>query len=255
MQALNGSLAATSGVQAGLIAFANQAAVADLDPAGSATFLPPGFTGGDPRPRVDTVAGSVTRAGIGLYDPRPFGPSGSGDAFTSAISVALSTLRAAPAGPKWIMLLSDGASGIDNGVLAELGQSDVRLRSFGIGADATCEPAKSLYKMAAVTGESCQVVTDPGVAQGRPDRIPARLAQRRDRLHRLRLGGGDRGRRRRLEGSLHARCRHLHRHRAGRARLRRHPDGPAHLHRGGGRCRPRAGHGDSQAPGRWPPRW
>ncbi|WP_107767618.1 vWA domain-containing protein [Nocardioides terrigena] len=176
VQALNGSLAATSGLQVGLVAFANQAAVADLDPAGSATFLQPGFTGGDPRPRVDTVAGSVTRDGIGLYDPRPFGPSGSGDAFTSAISVALSTLRAAPAGPKWIMLLSDGASGIDNGVLAELGQSDVRLRSFGIGVNATCEPAKSLYKMAAITGESCQVVANPaslsaGLTGSRPDSL------------------------------------------------------------------------------------
>ena len=176
VQALNRSLAATSGLQVGLVAFANQAAVADLDPAGSATFLPPGFTGGDARARVDTVVSSVTRGGIGLYDPRSFGPSGSGDAFTSAISVALSTLRAAPAGPKWIMLLSDGASGIDNDVLAQLGQSGVRLRSFGIGADATCDRAKSLYKMAAITGESCQVVTNPaslsaGLTGSRPDSV------------------------------------------------------------------------------------
>ena len=59
--ALNRSLAASSGLQVGMVAFANQAAVADLDPVGSATFVPPGFTGGDPRPRIDTVDTSPRR--------------------------------------------------------------------------------------------------------------------------------------------------------------------------------------------------
>jgi hypothetical protein len=159
--ALNRSLAASSGLQVGMVAFANQAAVADLDPVGSATFVPPGFTGGDPRPRIDTVAGSVVRDRIGLYDARDLGGSGAGTAFNSAISVALSTLGTAPAGPKWIMFLSDGQAAIDDALLGQLAQSGVRLRSFGIGADATCASTGSLYKMAAATGESCRTATQP----------------------------------------------------------------------------------------------
>ncbi len=174
--ALNRSLAASSGLQVGLVAFANEAAAADLDPVGSATFVPPGFTGGDPRPRIDTVAGSVVRDRIGLYDPRDLGGSGAGTAFNSAISVALSTLGTAPAGPKWIMFLSDGQAAIDDALLGQLAQSGVRLRSFGIGADATCAATGSLYKMAAATGESCQLATQPaslaaGLTGSRPDAL------------------------------------------------------------------------------------
>ena len=120
VEALNGSLAATAGLQVGLVAFSNQAAAADLDPAGTATFLPPGFTGGDPLPRINTVARSVVRDRIGLYDPESLGGSGAGTAFNSAISVALSTLGTAPAGPKWIMFLSDGQAAIDDGLLQQL---------------------------------------------------------------------------------------------------------------------------------------
>lgn len=176
VQALNRSLAATTGVQAGLVAFANQAAAADLDPVGTATFLPPGFTGGEARPRLETVSSSVQRERIGLYDERDLGGSGAGTAFTNAISVALATLAAAPAGPKWIMFVSDGQSGIDDGVLAALGASGTRLRSFGVGTSATCERTGSLYKMAAATGESCTIVSDPrslaaGLTGSQPDAV------------------------------------------------------------------------------------
>ncbi|WP_457207870.1 vWA domain-containing protein [Nocardioides sp. P5_C9_2] len=176
IQALNGSLAGSSGLQVGLVAFANQAAAADLDPAGSATFLPPGFTGGDPRPRINTVSSSVVRDRIGLYDPRDLGGSGSGTAFNSGISVALSTLATAPAGPKWIMFLSDGQAAIDDSQLVALRQSGVRLRSFGIGTEATCAPFASLYKMASATGESCTLVPQPaslsaGLTGSQPDAV------------------------------------------------------------------------------------
>ena len=176
VEALNRSLAATPGLQAGLVAFGNQAAAADLDPVGTATFLPPGFTGGDPLPRINTVARSVVRNQIGLYDPTTLGGSGAGTAFNSAISVALSTLGTAPAGPKWIMFLSDGQAAIDDGLLRQLTQSGVRLRSFGIGAEASCAPSQSLYKMAAATGESCQLAPQPaslaaGLTGSRPDAV------------------------------------------------------------------------------------
>lgn len=173
VQALNRSLATTTGTQAGLVAFADAAAAADLDPVGTATFLPPATTGGDPRPRIETVAASVTRDRIGLYDEKQLGGTGAGAAFSNAVTTALSTLASAPAGPKWIMFISDGQSGIDDGVLASLASSGVRLRTFGIGAGASCARSSSLYKMASVTGEACTVTADPaGLAAGLTDSQP-----------------------------------------------------------------------------------
>jgi hypothetical protein len=160
--ALNTSLATTAGVQAGVVAFADQAAAADLDPTGSATFLPPADTGGDALPRVETVARSVIRGQIQQYRPKPLGGSGAGTAFNSAIQVALATLGAAPAGPKWVMFLSDGKAAIDDALLQQLASSGIKLRTFGIGAGASCSPMGSLYKMASATGEGCTVVQDPG---------------------------------------------------------------------------------------------
>lgn len=176
IEALNGSLSGTSGLQVGLVGFANQAAAADVDPAGTATFVAPRFTGGDARPRINTVARSVVRERIGLYEPKDLGGSGAGSAFNSAVSVALSTLATAPAGPKWIMFLSDGQAPIDDGLLDQLSQSGVRLRSFGIGADAKCAPSGSLYKMASATGESCYLAPSPaslaaGLTGSQPDAV------------------------------------------------------------------------------------
>jgi hypothetical protein len=158
---LNDDLATTPGVQVGLVAFANQAAAADLDPVGSARLVAPGYTGGDPRPRIDTVARSVVRNKIGLYDPLPLGGSGAGTAFNSAIQTTLATLGSAPAGPKYVMFLSDGQSAIDDGLLDQLRSSGVRLRTFGIGVGATCAPSGSLAKMASATGERCVLAPTP----------------------------------------------------------------------------------------------
>lgn len=155
--ALNGSLPA-AGVQVGLVGLAATAAAADLDPVGTASFVPPAFTGGDPVPRIETVARSVVSRRIGLYDPRDLGI---GTNFNAAVQVALSVLATAPAGPRWIMFLSDGEADIDDAVLGELHESGVRLRSFGIGPHAPCERSASLYKLATSTGETCQVVANP----------------------------------------------------------------------------------------------
>ncbi len=176
--ALNGSLASTAGVQAGVVAFADEAASADLDPAASRTavFVPPGFTGGDPRLRIETVARSVTRGRIGLYEARQLGGSGAGTAFNRAVQVALATLASAPAGPKWVMFLSDGQAPIEDSVLGELASSGVKLRSFGVGAGATCARHSSLYKIAAATGETCTLVPQParlaaGLTASQPDAV------------------------------------------------------------------------------------
>ena len=173
---LNNSLVTTSGVQAGVVAFANQAAAANVDPVGSATFVAPGFTGGDARPRIDTVARSVTRGQIGLYDVNPLGGSGAGTAFNSAVQVILATLGAAPAGPKAAMFLSDGKAAIDDALLDQLATSGIKLRTFGIGAGASCAKIGSLYKMASATGEACTLVQSPadlatGLAGSQPDAI------------------------------------------------------------------------------------
>lgn len=174
--ALNRSLASTTGLQTGLVAFANQAAAADLDPAGSATFLPPGYTGGDARARIDTVVSSVQRDRIGLYDVKELGGSGSGTAFNSGVSTALATLATAPRGPKWIIFLSDGLAGIDDSLLASLSGSGARLRSFAVGSEASCARSGSLFKMAAATGEACLVVGEPaglalGLTGSQPDAV------------------------------------------------------------------------------------
>ncbi|GAA5113379.1 hypothetical protein GCM10023339_17670 [Alloalcanivorax gelatiniphagus] len=155
--ALNRSLP-SAGVQVGLVGLAGTAAAADLDPAGSAAFVPPHFTGGDPRPRIESVTRSVTMFDIGLYDPRELA---GGTNFDAAIQVALSTLASAPAGPKWIMFLSDGDAPVADAVLGQLQQSGVRLRSFGVGSGATCDRSASLSKLATATGETCEVVNNP----------------------------------------------------------------------------------------------
>ena len=59
------------------------------------------------------------------------------------------------------MFLSDGDAPVADAVLEQLRQSEVRLRSFGVGSGATCERSLSLYKLAAATGESCEVVRNP----------------------------------------------------------------------------------------------
>jgi hypothetical protein len=155
--ALNKSLPA-AGVQVGLVGLAGTAAAADLDPAGSAAFVPPDFTGGESRPRIESVARSVTMFRVGLYDPRDLD---GGTNFDAAIQVALSTLANAPAGPKWIMFLSDGDAPVADATLEQLQQSQARLRSFGVGSGATCASSASLYKLAATTGETCEVVHNP----------------------------------------------------------------------------------------------
>lgn len=155
--ALNRSLP-VAGVQVGLVGLAATAATANLDPVGSAAFVPPAFTGSDPVPRIESVARSLVSRRIGLYDPLDLGK---GTNFNAAVEVALSTFANAPAGPKWIMFLSDGTARVDGALLERLHQSGVRLRSFGIGPDASCERSASLFKLATATGETCELVPNP----------------------------------------------------------------------------------------------
>ena len=207
--ALNSSVAATPGVQVGLVGLAELAAAADLDPAGSAEFIAPGFTGGDARPRIETVARSVVRHQIGLYDPRDLG--GKGTNFDGAISVALSMLGRAPAGQKYIMFLSDGEAPVSDTTLAALTQSGVRLRSFGIGTRATC--GKFGQSQQAGRGDRRVVPTgaEPRCARRQPDRVTAGRRERRVGDDQQRLGGRHARRAGGMERLLHPGCGDLHR--------------------------------------------
>lgn len=176
VEALNSSLTASPGLQVGLVAFADQAAAATVDPLAPSLLVGPGVTDGQARPRVATVARSVVRNRIGLYDAKELGSSGTGTAFTSALDTTLTTLAGAPAGPKYVMFLSDGRAGVDPNMLTRLAGSGVRVRTFGIGSDASCAQAGSLAKVARATGESCTAVSDParlaaGLTGSRPDGV------------------------------------------------------------------------------------
>lgn len=158
--ALNRSLS-SAGTQVGLVGLAGSAAVADVDPGGgSAALVPAHSTGGGSRPLIESVATSVTRSQIGLFELRDLRDDGTN--FNDAVDVALSTLGSAPAGPKWIMFLSDGAGDVDEARLEGLRQSGVKLRSFDINENAElCAPFANLQKMADATGENCEVVRNP----------------------------------------------------------------------------------------------
>ena len=161
----------------GLIASSNLAVVASLSPDDpNVTLVPAGYTGGDVQPRVVSAARSITRNHIGLYRSSDLGGSGAPGMMDHAVAAALSTLGRAPAGPKWVLLLSDGLAGVSTDSLAALHNSGAHWRSFAIGDSSTCSPYASMYKMAAATGEACVRVGDPatlsaGVVGSPPDAV------------------------------------------------------------------------------------
>lgn len=104
--ALDHSLAGAPRVAASLEVFGSEAAMVDLDPApGVTTVAEPGYTGGDPQPRLETAARSIRRGFVGQYTPSSVG--GNTD-FDQATRQALDGLADAPPGPKYIMFMSDG---------------------------------------------------------------------------------------------------------------------------------------------------
>lgn len=181
VRAMDSSLAASAGgsLQVGLMAFANAAAAADLSPTASALFVPPGYTGGDAVPRVVAAATSVkrdcraqfpgVRNCIGAFDFKDLQGSGAAE-FGIAVDTALATLGQAPAGPKWVIFLSDGAAPLDvpapapgepSPTVVALAASGAHVRTFAIGGSADCSASGGLAKMAAATGETCVDVNDP----------------------------------------------------------------------------------------------
>ena len=103
-------------------------------------------------PGARDVAGQVvvdTRA----RELRRPDPSVTGTSFDKAVETALATLSSAPAGPKWIIFLSDGQGQVADSTIAALRASGVNLRSFAPGSPGGCQG--SLAAMAAATGQDC----------------------------------------------------------------------------------------------------
>lgn len=161
VKALNTSLiTASSRLETGLEAFTNSAAAASLQTQteGRLTFATPGYAGGLGEPRLNTVAGSVKLSHIGKFIDTDL--TGHGTDFQAAIDTALATLATAPAGPKYVMLLSDGGrSNTTPPNLGPLAASGVHLRSFDLGGATNCTAL--LASLSAATGEACVSVPHP----------------------------------------------------------------------------------------------
>ena len=89
-------------------------------------------------------------------------PSVTGTSFDRAVETALATLSSAPAGPKWIIFLSDGQGQVGDSTITALRGSGVNLRSFAPGSPDGCEG--SLTTLAAATGQDCVAVSPAGLS-------------------------------------------------------------------------------------------
>ena len=124
MQALNSSLLTSSngaGVQVGIEAFGAVAQLADVNAAG-ATFAPPGDTGGETQPRIITAATSVQHHRILRYNAKTLG--GTSITYNDVLQTAQGAFATAPAGPKWLFLLSDGQTPVNTGQREHKGNAD-----------------------------------------------------------------------------------------------------------------------------------
>ena len=152
VQALNSSLASSaSHVLVSLETFASSAVAVDLDagPGAPLLFTSPSDTGGGSEPRVVAAARTIRR------------DTTSGSSYDDAVATALATLSQAPAGPRYVMMISDGIGNTDpaRGTANALTSSGVRLRSFKVGATGACTGV--LAHLAKATGEPCTTVSSP----------------------------------------------------------------------------------------------
>lgn len=181
---LDGSLASQAGVvQTGLAAFAGgtNPAIADAATAslqttaeGERTFAPAGYTSGSSTSRLNIAASGVVRSHITQLIDKDL--DGRGTDYDEAVSVALSALSSAPAGPKYIMFLSDGRGSAKHATVNALTASGVRLRAFDISGGGACSTGGSLLQLAAATNEQCVSVHDPStlsaqLAGSQPDEV------------------------------------------------------------------------------------
>ena len=169
------SSSAGTNMVVGVEAFSQFAKVAALNTADTALFAAPASTAvGETQPRIITAAKSIHRGSIDSYVPRDLG--GSPTSYDAAVSTALTALHSAPAGPKWVMLLSDGKTSVQDSTLNALHTSGIHLSSFAVGTGATCKSVGALAKMSRATGERCVTAPNPAslaatVTNAQPDGI------------------------------------------------------------------------------------
>jgi len=160
--ALNGSLAASPvpNVQVGLMAFDENPALADLDPGpADVRFVAPATAGEPGETMLQTVAKSVLREKIRKYTEREL--PGENTNFNNAVLGAIGAFTGQPAGPKYVLFLSDGESAVSQETIDHLKASGVQLRTFAVDGAAGCEAASSLSELAGATGETCTNVDNP----------------------------------------------------------------------------------------------
>lgn len=161
VQALNAALMSAPGarVSAGIMAFDEEAVVADIDPGPSdAPFV--SADAPDALDRVGAVAAGVTRARMRTYSERLL--PGTDTSYEHAIDAALDVLGSAPPGPRYLVLISDGRSRVSSAVLSRLRVADVRALTFAVADQSeACEAGSALAKIAGASGETCTLVADP----------------------------------------------------------------------------------------------
>ena len=113
IKAINAGLVASAGRSlASLETFAGSAAPVNLVPGSSPAtlFVAPGAPGAGGQPAIVAAAAALRR------DPVP------GTSYDPAVTTALNTLRGAPAGPKYIMLLTDGGGNASSSTVNAAGR-------------------------------------------------------------------------------------------------------------------------------------
>lgn len=152
VKAVNSSLESSPGdAVVSLETFGSGASAINLNPPVSppVLFARPGDKGAGTEPLVVTAARKLQR------DPAK------GTDFNVAVTQALNTLHAAPAGPKYILFLTDGKGFATQSTLDSLRMSGYKLRSFAIGDSEACAPTRWLAMMAKATGDICYTVSSP----------------------------------------------------------------------------------------------
>lgn len=178
--ALNTSLAAIPGsndrIRAGLVAFGDLAAIADLDiAAGDQSFVSLlADTDGDRNRAADIVqvASSLDQSVVRLYTSKSVG---FGTNFDPALQTAVTALSSRP-GRRIVFLLTDGQGRLSESTLTAARLAGVEIRPFGVtsGSD-RCAPSGALARIAASSGTQCVYVENPAslsaVVTGQPSSV------------------------------------------------------------------------------------
>jgi hypothetical protein len=107
------------------------------------------------------VAPQTSNGGTNVVDSNAAGLQRTPDVgtdFDAAVQKALDTVAETPAGPKWVMFLSDGQGAEPSAAIkTTLASSGVKVRTFQIGSSSCGDP---LMHLAEATGQTCTPVLD-----------------------------------------------------------------------------------------------